>query len=84
TPEHHHDQRLPRPPIGGFRLRAAPVGLGVIPKSQIVRQLRFAGFESARDESPGVTGIDLASVVRISPEDEWPRERLIEELGAPR
>ncbi|MFN3220287.1 MAG: hypothetical protein ACE367_27650, partial [Acidimicrobiales bacterium] len=23
TPEHHHDQRLPRPPIGGFRLRAA-------------------------------------------------------------
>lgn len=56
-------------------------GLGVDPTTvTFLRPDPPEGFESARGESPGVTSIDLDSVVRIGPADEWTRERLIEEL----
>ena len=56
-------------------------GLGVDPTT--VRFLRPdppEGFDAARGEPLAVTSADFDTVVRISPDDEWSKERLIEEL----
>lgn len=37
-------------------------------------------FDAARGEPLGVTSAEVDTVVCISPEDEWSKDRLIEEL----
>ncbi len=55
--------------------------LGVDPTTvRFLRPDSPEGFDVARGEPQGVRSVDMDKVVRISPVDEWPKERLIEEL----
>ncbi|MCP3935011.1 MAG: hypothetical protein GY708_06535 [Actinomycetia bacterium] len=55
--------------------------LGVDPSTvQFTRPDPIEGFEEARDESIGVRSAPFDSIVRLHRDDEWSKQKLVEEL----